>query len=66
MGKSVSKSLDSEITTGNKAKYYVIHAVDPNEKGKLDADILFIGADATVDHITNLRRIIGSYLEAAY
>lgn len=66
LGKSVSKSLETEITTGNKAKYYVIHAVDPKETGKLDADILIIGADATVDHVTNLRRIIGSYLESAY
>lgn len=47
-------------------KYYVIHAVDESEKGKLDADIFIISKEATVDHIRNLRWIIGSYLQKAY
>ena len=47
-------------------KYTVIHAVDPSEQGKLDADIILINPNATVDHIRNLRRIIASYLSAAY
>ena len=34
--------------------------------GNKEADILFIGKDATVDHIKNLRRIISAYLSSAY
>ena len=64
MGKTIVPEKPSEV--GNKNKYYVIHAVDASEKGKLDADILFIGPDATVDHIKNLRRIISAYLSSAY
>ena len=64
MGKTIVPEKAS--TTGNKNKYYVVHAVDASEKGKLDADILFIGPDATVDHIKNLRRIISAYLSSAY
>ncbi len=64
MGKTIVPEKPSQV--GNKNKYYVIHAVDETEKGKLDADILFIGPDATVDHIKNLRRIISAYLSSAY
>ena len=71
--KGIGSSLGTQITditkpstTSKNNKYYVIHAVDENETGKLDADILFIGSDATVDHITNLRRIIAAYLSSAY
>ena len=64
MGKTIVPEKAS--TVGNKNKYYVVHAVDASEKGKLDADILFIGPDATVDHIKNLRRIISAYLSSAY
>ncbi len=64
MGKTIVP--DKPSTTGNKNKYYVVHAVDPSETSKLDADILFIGPDATVDHIVNLRRIISAYLSSAY
>ena len=64
MGKTIVPEKSS--TVGNKNKYYVIHAVDENEKDKLNADILFIGPDATVDHIKNLRRIISAYLSSAY
>ena len=64
MGKTIVP--DKASTTGNKNKYYVVHAVDPSETTKLDADILFIGPDATVDHIVNLRRIISAYLSSAY
>ena len=64
MGKTIVPEKPS--STGNKNKYFVVHAVDESEKGKLDADILFIGPDATVDHIINLRRIISAYLSSAY
>ncbi len=66
MGVQIAKDVSKPSSTAKNGKYYVIHAVDENETGKLDADILFIGPDATVDHITNLRRIISAYLSAAY
>lgn len=56
----------SSGTFGANGKYTVIHAVDSSEQGKLDADIIIINPNATVDHIRNLRRIIASYLSAAY
>ena len=65
-GRIIARSRGAYMTAGDSGKYYVIHAVDPNEKGKFDADILIIGRNATVDHIVNLRRIISAYLSAAY
>lgn len=70
IGVNMSKQLNKDITQPSNSavstKYQVIHAVDPNEKSKLDADIILIGADATVDHIDNLRRIISAYLSTTY
>ncbi len=66
LGKSVSRSVTTSGTFNLNGKYTVIHAVDTATKEKLDADILIIGADASVDHIRNLRQIIASYLTAAY
>ena len=65
MGSVISKSITSTTSTGNSSKYYVVHAVD-DTNGKLDADIIFIGKEATVDHVNNLRRIISAYLSSAY
>ena len=70
--KSIGSTMGDTIvpgqpsTVGNRQKYFVVHAIDPSETSKLDADILYIGENATVDHITNLRRIISAYLSAAY
>lgn len=66
LGQTVSSSVDSSATVGQSNRYQVIHVVDPSETGKLDADIFIIGANATVDHIDNVRRIVSGYLEAAY
>ncbi len=66
LGKVIAQSRDASTTAGEKNRYYVIHAVDPTTEEKLDADIMFIGANASVDHINNLRHIIASYLVAAY
>ena len=70
IGSDLAKNIASnplEFTkTNNTEKYYVIHAVDSSQKEKFDADIIFIGNNATVDHITNLRRIISAYLSTAY
>ena len=66
MGKQIAGDPAKASSTSKNSKYWVVHAIDENESGKLDADILFIGADATVDHINNLRRIISAYLVSAY
>ncbi|WP_407424901.1 P83/100 family protein [Treponema sp.] len=66
LGEQVNGNLQKSGTFGSSNRYSVIHAVDLNTKEKLDADILIIGKNATVDHITNLRRIISAYLSAAY
>ncbi len=66
LGKEIGKDSTKAANVGSQAKYYVIHAIDPSSKEKLDADILILGANAEVDHIRNLRHIIASYLSAAY
>lgn len=66
LGKQVAVKPDESGVFDKNAKYSVIHIVDPADKTKLDADILVINENATVDHITNLRRIIAAYLSAAY
>lgn len=64
LGKDVSLSVSSK--SGNTDKYYVVHSVTSTTKDQLDADILFIGNEAGVDHVDNLRRIISGYLQSAY
>ncbi len=66
LGKEIAPSRDTSKTANLGNKYTVIHAIDENETGKFDADIIFINKDANVDHITNLRRIISAYLVSAY
>lgn len=66
LGKEVGADTQSASSAGSQAKYFVVHAIDPAAKEKLDADVLILGASAEVDHIRNLRHIIASYLMAAY
>ena len=66
LGTVIAVDPEKMTNTGAANKYSVIHAIDPSESGKLDADILLIGPNATVDHIKNLRYIIASYLSSAY
>ena len=66
LGKEIAPSRDTSKTANLGNKYTVIHAINENETGKFDADIIFINKDANVDHITNLRRIISAYLVSAY
>lgn len=65
LGVTISENPLESKSSGSGEKYYVIHAVDETNN-KLDADIIFIGSDAQVDHIDNLRRIISGYLVSAY
>jgi hypothetical protein len=66
LGTPVAENPSVSSTSGSKNRYYIIHVVDSSEKGKLDADIMYIGSDATIDHIDNVRRILSSYLSSAY
>ena len=66
LGRQVAIDLNQAGAYGLNTKYTVIHAIDTSDDKKMDADILFINEDATVDHITNLRRIISGYLMEAY
>jgi hypothetical protein len=66
LGSSIARSTGTSASAGDAGRYYVMHCVDAAAKDKLDADIMFIGKDATVDHIDNLRRIISAYLSSAY
>ncbi len=66
LGRQVAIDLNQAGAYGLNTKYSVIHAIDTSDDKKMDADILFINEDATVDHITNLRRIIAGYLIDAY
>lgn len=67
IGRDLANDFDKNIAkTYGGQRYSVIHAVDSNEDGKLDADIFIIGKDAEVDHIRNVRHIIASYLSKAY
>ena len=66
LGRQVSRSVTKEGSFNLNGKYSIIHAIDENEQGKFDADILILSPNASVDHIRNLRRIIAGYLSAAY
>lgn len=65
LGRAIADALETAAIVQPGAKYSLIHAVGAVQDG-LDADIILLGADAGVDHIRNLRRIITGYLEAAY
>ena len=66
LGRRVAENPDESAVLDPNGKYTLIHAVDADDSGKLDADILVLNANAGVDHIRNLRRIITGYLQAAY
>lgn len=60
--KGIGKNLAS---AGKAGSYSIIHATSAGDE-KFDADIIVIGANARVNHIKNVRRIIASYLESRY
>jgi len=66
LGVKVAEDVTNSYSSSSAEKYYVIHAIDENEKTKLDADIIILNKNAGVDHIKNLRRIIAGYLHSAY
>ncbi len=67
IGYLLAGSLKQDGRTGRfLTKYTILRALDPAELGKFDADILSIEAEARVDHIDNVRRILAGYLEGAF
>ncbi len=66
IGTALGSSLLAAGVSGDGTRYRIIHAVDPAVATGLDADILVLGANAGVDHIDNIRRILAGYLTAAY
>ena len=60
----VSEALESERRYAG--KYRILHIVAPAEASGYNADIFIIEADAMVDHIDNVRRILAGYIEATY
>lgn len=72
IGSNLASSLTPAITAkktqtaGDAQRYSIIHAIDPSITTGFDADIIILGAQAGVDHIDNIRRIISSYLTTAY
>lgn len=68
IGTNLATNFDINVAAnyGNEDRYYVIHAVENDGSGKLDADIFIIGRNAGVDHVRNLRHIVASYLANAY
>ena len=67
VGRFLAESLKRTGTVGKYLlKYRIIRAVDEGQQGKFDADIFSIDADAKVDHIDNVRRILTGYLEQAW
>mgnify|MGYP005848677155 CR=1 FL=1 len=64
--RGIGVALAGEEGRASTGKYTVIHAVDPSTPAGLDADLFILEPEAAVDHIRNLRWIVGSYLEAQY
>ncbi len=66
LGRQIATNVNKSAVYGKNTKYAVIHSVTEGENNKLDADIILINDTASVDHITNLRRILIGYLTTAY
>ncbi|MDR1785370.1 MAG: hypothetical protein LBR23_02730 [Spirochaetaceae bacterium] len=64
IGRALGERIQQNAqAAGSPARYQILHV--PGDGG-LGADVLVLGENAGVDHIRNLRRIIASYLSAAY
>jgi len=66
LGRHVALDVDATEYYEPRAKYSLIHVVDPSVAEGRDADILVLNENAGVDHIKNLRRIVTGFLQAAY
>ncbi|MCR4733968.1 MAG: hypothetical protein K5829_03050, partial [Treponema sp.] len=66
LGTELAENIEEFRTIQPETKYSVIHAINEENDGLLNADIFILGENAGVDHITNLRRILTGFLMAAY
>lgn len=68
--RAIGRSLGSQVRADGRGDYddrYLITRIEGDpEEARLSADIIELGPGARVDHITNLRRIVAGYLEAAW
>ncbi|GAB4371862.1 MAG: P83/100 family protein [Spirochaetales bacterium] len=64
--RGIGATLAGSEGRASTGKYTIIHAVDPSVPTGLDADLFILEPRASVDHIRNLRWILGSYLETQY
>lgn len=67
----IGRALGAEVPESStdfvlNSRYRIIHAVDPDDPGGLDAMIFVPLAGSRVDHINNMRRIISGFLQEAY
>ncbi|MBN1242774.1 MAG: hypothetical protein JXA15_08710 [Spirochaetales bacterium] len=67
IGSELGRAVKGGATrAGTLSRYAVLHLVDPATPTGFDADVIVLGEGARVDHVRNLRHVIGAYLEAAY
>jgi pyruvate/2-oxoglutarate dehydrogenase complex dihydrolipoamide acyltransferase (E2) component len=67
IGQSLGREIGDKPTEFSyNGKYRLIHAVGAPEGQKLDADIFVIEAEAEVDDVLNIMRMVSGYLQAAY
>ncbi|MBN2625381.1 MAG: hypothetical protein JXA95_01850 [Spirochaetales bacterium] len=67
IGEVLGQDVDPAVPlTAAYGPYRIIHSYQPEIADGLDGDILLMGASSQVDSVTNLRHIIGGYLESAY
>ncbi len=67
IGEVLGQDVDPALPlTANYGPYRIIHSYQPEIPVGLDGDILIMGGSSQVDSVTNLRHIIGGYLESAY
>jgi hypothetical protein len=67
VGKVLARNLAASGSRGDYfGKYQVIRAYDPAATSLLSADIIVLAANARVNHIRNVQRIVAGYLEGAF
>jgi len=67
IGQSLGRGIgDKPAEFSYNDKYRIIHAVGAPEGQKLDADIFIIEANAEVDDVINIMRMVSGYLQSAY
>jgi len=69
--RNIGRGLASGVSAGAvpawwQTKYHVFHVPSVAGQATFGADVFSIDADARIDHINNVRRIVSAYLEQLY